>query len=92
MRIVRSICWLALLAGISLFHFDGASAQGSDAEREACQGDAVRLCSEFIPDVTKITACMKKNSAQLSPPCRLVMAGGSSHRHHKYRHCKSNCG
>ena len=92
MRIIRSICWLVLLAGILLFHLDGAGAQGSDADRQACQGDAMRLCPEFIPDVAKITACMKKKSAQLSPPCRQVMAGGQSRHHRKAHHCKSNCG
>ncbi len=69
------------------------SAQGSDAAREACTPDAMRLCSDVIPDVAKVTACMKAKSAQLSEPCRVAMRGGTSgkrhhgHYHHHYRHC-----
>jgi hypothetical protein len=32
----------------------------------------MRLCSEFVPDVDRITACMVKNRIRLSPPCRAV--------------------
>ena len=48
-----------------------AGAQGTPEQQQACQPDAMRLCSEFIPDVPKITACMVKNRAQLSAPCRV---------------------
>ena len=39
-------------------------------EQQACTGDAFRLCSSDIPDVDRITACMIRNKAQLSPGCR----------------------
>jgi hypothetical protein len=32
----------------------------------------MRLCSEFVPDVDRITACMIKKRIRLSPPCRAV--------------------
>ena len=38
-----------------------------------CTGDAFRLCSSEIPNISKITACMFKNKAQLSSGCRTVM-------------------
>ncbi len=82
MRIVRSICWLALLAGALLCRLDGANAQGSPEARQACAPDAVRLCSEFIPDVPKITACMKRKHAQLSKECVVAMRGGHHAEHH----------
>jgi hypothetical protein len=50
-----------------------ASAQGTSAERAACTGDAFRICSAFIPNVSQITACMIQNKSQLSAACRLVM-------------------
>jgi hypothetical protein len=89
MRIARFLCWLALLAGVLVYRIDGAAAQGSDAAREACTPDAMRLCADVIPDVAKVTACMKAKRAQLSEPCRLVMVGGGDeHRHHhRARHC-----
>jgi hypothetical protein len=49
-----------------------AAAQGTPEQRQACQPDAMRLCSEFVPDVDRITACMVKNRIRLSPPCRAV--------------------
>jgi hypothetical protein len=39
-------------------------------EQQACSGDAFRLCSSEIPDVDRVTACMVRNKAQLSPGCR----------------------
>ncbi len=38
-----------------------------------CSGDAMRLCSSQIPDVEKITACMKQQRDLLSAGCRAVM-------------------
>ncbi len=83
MHIVRSICLLALLTVALLCRFDAANAQGSPEARQACAPDAVRLCSEFIPDVPKITACMKRMHAQLSKECLLAMRGG--HEEHRRR-------
>jgi hypothetical protein len=40
-------------------------------EQQACQGDAFRLCGDAIPDVDRVTACMVKKQAQLSPGCRV---------------------
>ena len=47
-----------------------AAAQGTPEQQRACQPDAMRLCSQFIPDVDRITACMIKKRIRLSPACR----------------------
>jgi hypothetical protein len=47
-------------------------AYSAEAQQQ-CTGDAFRLCSSEIPNISKITACMFKNRAQLSPGCRSVM-------------------
>jgi len=80
MRIACFVCLLALVAGASLYGLEGAAAQGSPEAQQACTPDAMRLCSQFIPDVPKVTACMKAKYAQLSEPCRIAMRGGSGHR------------
>ncbi len=49
-----------------------ALAQGTDEQREACTPDALKLCSDTIPDIAKTTACMKAHEAALSPRCRAV--------------------
>ena len=93
MRIVRLVCLLALLAGVSFYHLDRANAQASPEVQQACTPDAMRLCSEFIPDVAKITTCMNAKHAQLSEACRTAMVGGRHEvrrvhyeRRHERRH------
>jgi hypothetical protein len=49
-----------------------ANAQGTPEQRAACENDAMRLCQEFVPDVDRITACMHRKRAYLSPRCRAV--------------------
>ena len=38
-----------------------------------CSGDAYRLCSSEIPNVEKITACIRQQRELLSAGCRGVM-------------------
>jgi hypothetical protein len=45
----------------------------SEEARAQCTGDAFRLCSSEIPNISKITACMVKNRSNLSVGCRSVM-------------------
>jgi hypothetical protein len=33
-------------------------------------GDAFQFCSAAIPDVDKVTACLKENLPRLSPACQ----------------------
>jgi hypothetical protein len=39
-------------------------------QEQMCTPDAMRLCSSEIPDVDRVTACMVRLRAQLSPGCR----------------------
>lgn len=41
-------------------------------QRRLCTGDVFRLCSSEIPDVDRITACMRRQRASLSEGCRSV--------------------
>jgi hypothetical protein len=45
----------------------------SSKARQMCTGDAFRLCSSEIPNIARITACMRRNKANVSPGCRAVM-------------------
>lgn len=49
-------------------------------QEQACTGDAMRLCSAFIPDVDRITACMVRSKSQLSPGCRAHFRAGPEPR------------
>jgi len=59
---------VALLATLSI---TSSHAYTSD-QQQLCTGDALRLCSSDIPDVGRITACMARQRAALSPGCRAV--------------------
>jgi hypothetical protein len=94
MRTILRVFRLALPAGaLLLYGLGGAGAEVSADVQQACTPDAMRLCSDTIPDVARTTACMKAKRAQLSPECRVAMAGGAhggggGHRvvTHHYRH------
>ena len=45
----------------------------SSEAQQMCTGDAMRLCGHEVPNVQRITACMVKQRANLSPGCRAVM-------------------
>jgi hypothetical protein len=88
MRSIRFICCLALPAGVLLIGGpQGVAAQTVDV-RQACTPDALRLCSEFVPDEAKITACMHRKYALIGPECRTAMAAGrkgqAHHVHHRH--------
>lgn len=49
-------------------------------EQQACQGDVYALCGEAIPDVERITACLRLHWKDVSHECRAVMASyGRNH-------------
>lgn len=86
MRIVRFICLLALFAGVSLYRTGSVNAEVPQDVQQACTPDAMRLCSQFVPDVAKITACMKAKHAQLSAACITAMRGGRHEVRREARH------
>ena len=93
MRTMRIVCWLALPVGALLCSLIGAGAQGTPDARQACTPDAMRLCSEFIPDANRVKSCMLSKRSQLSQECRAAMGGGGGSRHvaHHYRG-RTHCG
>lgn len=60
----------ALFLAVLMAGCGAAHAQDYTADQQAlCTGDAFRLCSSAIPDVDRVTACMVRKQAQLSPGC-----------------------
>jgi hypothetical protein len=41
--------------------------------QQMCTGDAMRLCSSEIPNISRVAACMHRQRANLSAGCRAVM-------------------
>ena len=72
-----------------------AAAQGTAEQKDACMGDAFQFCGDYIPDATKIEACLRKNIKSISPACgaqfkprvqraRLQTPSGLTDRHQIY--------
>ena len=82
LRTMHLACRLLLPAGLLLIALatigvgSAAAQQGTPEAREACTPDAMRLCSDFIPDVAKVTRCMMAKRSQLSAACRMAMSHG----------------
>ena len=43
------------------------------AQQHACEPDAHRLCSQFIPDESTVASCLRRNMRNLSAGCRAAM-------------------
>lgn len=63
----------AILGGMMVVAMPGvALASGpslQDRQQAACYDDVMRLCSDAVPDVDRVTACMKTKRAEVSAPC-----------------------
>src|SRR3954453_19049990 len=74
MRTERIALGVALAIG-GIVVQGAASAQeyrGTMEQQMACTPDVWRLCSDQIPDVNRIVACLQQNTPQLSSGCRAV--------------------
>lgn len=74
MRTERIALGVALAIG-GIVAQSAASAEeyhGTMEQQMACTPDVWRLCSDQIPDVNRITACLQQNTPQLSSGCRAV--------------------
>ncbi len=71
--------YLLILVAISALAAAGANAQYlRERQTEACMGDALRLCSDAVPDEGRVTACMEAKRAQLNPGCRAFFTDAST--------------
>src|SRR5438132_10773896 len=61
--------WL-LATALAVSTSPAAGQSYTPEQEQACTGDAFRLCSSEIPDISRVTACMVAKKSELSPPCR----------------------
>ena len=52
--------------------------RGTFEQQLACTPDVWRLCFDQMPDVNRITACLRQNTPQLSGACRSVFESNAS--------------
>ena len=71
----RIVLSLAIAIGGAASAIAPASSQeyrGTWEQQMACTPDVWRLCSDHVPDVSRIVACLRQNTPQLSNNCRAV--------------------
>lgn len=79
---LRHASFVAAFAGSFCMFSTSSSAFGPEA-RQMCMGDAFRLCSAEIPNISAITACMITKRTSLSPGCRTVVDREVAQMSHK---------
>jgi hypothetical protein len=81
MRTQRIVLGLAIAIGGGIAAAAPASSEeyrGTWEQQMACTPDVWRLCSDQVPDVSRIVACLRQNSPQLSNNCRAVFESNAS--------------
>ncbi|WP_424362739.1 hypothetical protein [Methylocystis parvus] len=61
---------LSISTFLAFFAVAPAMAQGTEAQKAACERDAERLCSDAIPDAIAVEKCLAANMRSLSAACR----------------------
>jgi hypothetical protein len=75
MRAHRAISFaISICCGIAVQQKAAHSEEyrGTWEQQMACTPDVWRLCGAHVPDMNRIVACLRRNSPQLSGPCRAV--------------------
>jgi hypothetical protein len=75
-KIRTALIGTAVLATMLATSSAGFAQQGTTEQRRACMSDAFKFCAAEIPNVPRITACMKANFSKLSPACKDQVSKG----------------
>ena len=65
---------IAVTALLTIAFIGMVQAQDRRAAREACAGDARKLCADVQRGGGRIIACLRQHDAELAPACRDVLA------------------
>jgi hypothetical protein len=73
--------WLALSLAASFVLPNPTRAEeyrGTFEQQLACTPDVFRLCNSEIPDVNRIVACLRQNTALLGDSCKAIFEAENS--------------
>jgi hypothetical protein len=62
-----------LLAALAMAFLSSNAIAETTEERQACIGDAFRVCWAAIPNRDQVFHCLLDNRSRLNPACRVVM-------------------
>jgi hypothetical protein len=86
----RAILVLGVLTAALLAKPAGAFDQ--NAAQAACGNDVFALCQQYIPDHTRIAACLRAQQSKVSPTCRAFMAKSASEMKRTAKHQSETVG
>jgi hypothetical protein len=69
---IGSMLFLALFSG-ALATTALAGDQQAQDNQNACMGDAMSVCGQFIPDRERVAHCLRANRARVSVACRVAL-------------------
>jgi hypothetical protein len=85
---LKSLCPIATV--LTLVASGWAASAETAEDRQACTGDAFRVCWSAIPDRNNVLQCLVENRNRLNPDCREVITRYTrSHRHKATRSAHS---
>ena len=58
-----------------------AEYRGTPEQQKACRPNVFKFCAGEIPDVRKITACLRRNIARLTPDCQAIFLAAEQQPH-----------
>jgi hypothetical protein len=74
-----ALSYALVIGGAVIAHAASAEEyRGTWEQQMACTPDVWRLCSDQIPDVNRIVACLQQNTPNLSSGCRAVFQSNNS--------------
>jgi hypothetical protein len=78
MRKIALSCALVIGGAVIAQAASAEEYRGTMEQQMACTPDVWRLCSDRIPDVNRIVACLQQNTPNLSSGCRAVFQSNNS--------------
>jgi hypothetical protein len=61
------------IAALAMAFLSSSAIAETTEERQACIGDAFRVCWSAIPNRDQVFHCLLDNRSRLNPACRVVM-------------------
>jgi hypothetical protein len=58
--------------------------------QHACEPDAHRLCSQFIPNEQDVASCLRRKRGSLSADCRAAMSAGKAAKRAARKKARTN--
>jgi hypothetical protein len=68
------LCVFAVAPAAAQSGYQAAEQTYHQEDQNACMSDAMTVCSQFIPDRSRVAGCLMHNRTRVSPPCRAQLA------------------